>query len=79
MAQITVNDLDETVVQRLIERARSSQRSLQAEVKAILEQAAENEMIDLDTAGRMLDDFRRRFVDRQFSDSAELIREDRER
>ncbi len=40
MAQILVRDLDERVVARLKERAKASHRSLQGEVRAILEREA---------------------------------------
>ena len=40
MAQILVRDLDEALVARLKERAQQNHRSLQGEVKAILETAA---------------------------------------
>ena len=76
MAQILVRDLDAAVVERLKRRAKRDGRSLQAEVKMILEHAAK---VDMDTAREMLDKFRRRFKGRKFSDSVELLREDRER
>ncbi len=41
MAQLLVRDLDPAVVARLKEKARQNRRSLQGEVKAILEEAAE--------------------------------------
>lgn len=41
MAQILVRDLDEAVVEELKARAAANNRSLQGEVKAILEDAAE--------------------------------------
>jgi len=76
MANILVRGLDQSVVERLKNRAKREGRSLQAEVKTILEQAAK---VDMDTAREMLEEFRRRFKGRKFSDSVELIREDRER
>jgi len=77
MAQILVRNLDEGVVERLKNRAKREGRSLQAEVKIILEQAAK---VDMETARRLADDFRERVLKgRRFSDSARLIREDRER
>jgi len=75
MAQILVRDLDDDLVKRLKNRASRDGRSLQAEVKMILEQAAK---IDMDTAQSMLDQFRRRFKGKEFSDSTELVREDRD-
>jgi antitoxin FitA len=73
MAQILVRDLDEALVARLKERARQNHRSLQGEVKAILEQAATQataaEVEDI------LEKWRRHWGERRFSDSAELIRD----
>ena len=76
MAQILIRDLDDDVVRRLKNRAKRDGRSLQAEVKIILEQAAK---VDTDTAQEMLEQFRSRFEGRRFSDSVKLIREDRDR
>lgn len=76
MAQILVRNLEEKVVKRLKDRAKRERRSLQSEVKMILEQAAQ---VDMDTAREMLTKFRRRFKGRKFPDSVELIREDRNR
>lgn len=76
MAQVLVRDLDAQVVERLKTRARRHGRSLQKEAKAILETAA---MVTLDEAAKAADRIRRRFGSRKLSDSARLIREDRER
>jgi plasmid stability protein len=78
MAQILVRDLDDALVARLKERARDNHRSLQGEVKAILEEAAaqaSNAEVEA-----ILDRWQRywRQKGRTFSDSAELIREDRD-
>ena len=78
MAQILVRNLDETVVARLKERANLNGRSLQAEVKMILEQAAaDGGKVDMVTARRMFEELQRRFAGRKFPDTVELIREDR--
>ena len=76
MPQILVRNLDERVVRRLKKRAKAAGRSLQAEAKAILEDAAK---LDMDAARKALEKFSRRFKGRTFSDGAELIREDRNR
>lgn len=77
MPQVLVRDLDEVTVERLKERARRHGRSLQREAKAILEEAANAPtMADARAAAERV---RRRFAGRVFSDSAELVREDRER
>jgi plasmid stability protein len=76
MAQIIVRNLDDAVVERLKARARANGRSLEAEVRQILEQSAK---VDMATARLMAMDIRRRLKGRKFPDVAELIREDRER
>jgi plasmid stability protein len=77
MAQILVRDLDDALVARLKERARQNHRSLQGEVKAILEEAAAQATSAEVEA--ILDKWRKHWGDRRFSDSAELIRELRAR
>ena len=79
MAQILVRHLDEGVVEILKRRARQDGRSLQSEVKAILEQAAYEPKVDMETARNICAEFRRKFKGRKFPDTVELIREDRER
>ena len=79
MAQILVRNLDEEVVEKLKKLAKRDGRSLQSEVKTILEQAANSPEVDMDTARKMLEQFRKRFKGRKFPDSAKLIREDRDR
>ena len=77
MAQLLVRDLDPAVVARLKEKARQNQRSLQGEVKAILEEAAAR--ATRDEALAMIDRWQRKWGDRVFSDSTQMIREDRDR
>lgn len=81
MAQILVRNLDEKVVRRLKRRAKAGGRSLQSEAKSILEQAAQPELRKLNRREFIakLESFRKRFKGRVFSDSTELIREDRYR
>lgn len=76
MPQILVRGLAKTTVQRLKERARLSRRSLQQEVKSILERAATT--LTTEEARKLSAQWHRRFLGRRFSDSAELIREDRD-
>jgi antitoxin FitA len=76
MAQLLVRDLDPAVVERLKERARQNHRSLQGEVKTILEAAAER--ATREEALAMIDKWQRKWGDRIFSDSARMIREDRD-
>ena len=78
MAQILVRGLDAALVARLKERARENHRSLQGEVKAILEEAAAQATNAEIVA--ILDRWQRYWQQKGkiFSDSAELIREDRD-
>ena len=75
MSQVLVRDVDPEVVQKLKARAERNGRSLEAELRIILQQAARAE-IDPEA---LLARVREIFKDRQFSNSAELIREDRDR
>jgi plasmid stability protein len=76
MGQILVRGLDEKVVERLKARARENGRSLQSEVKLILEQAAR---VDMETGLNLANDIRKSFKGRKLTDSVDLIREDRNR
>jgi antitoxin FitA len=76
MAQILVQDLSPALVARLKERAERNGRSLQDEVKAILESAAKLSMTE---AGEVARQIRQSLEGRMTSDSADLLREDRER
>ncbi|MCH7978975.1 MAG: hypothetical protein IH935_08370 [Acidobacteria bacterium] len=75
MAQILVRGLDDELVERLKNRARQERRSLQAEVKLILEQAAR---LDMKSARKLAEAIRKSFKGRRFEDSVRLIREDRD-
>lgn len=77
MARILVRDLDDATVARLKERAARGGRSLQKEVKAILEDAARS--FSMDEARQNAEEWRRRLAGKTFSDSSDLIRQDRER
>ena len=77
MSQMLVRDLDPEVVERLKARARVHGRSLQKEVKAILEEAAAT--LSLSEAEEVAELWQKRLAGREYSDSAELAREDRER
>ncbi|MGD8238181.1 MAG: hypothetical protein PVH68_06505 [Armatimonadota bacterium] len=79
MAQILVRHLDDAVVAKLKERAKQNGRSLQAEAKMILEEAAAGPKVDAETARKMIEEIRARFKGREFPDPVELIREDRDR
>ncbi len=74
---ILVRDLNKSTVNRLKSRAAQNGRSLQTEVKDILERSA-RQMTYRELYKRTVE-FSQRFKGRRFTDSAELIREDRER
>jgi hypothetical protein len=69
--------LSQTTVNRLQARARTHGRSLQQEVRDILERAATT--LTMNEARRLPETWHRHLAGRSFSDSARLIREDRER
>lgn len=77
MAQVLVRQLPDQVVARLKKRAKEHGRSLQAEVKTILEEAA----LDYEQAWKRIDALRAKLKQssKTFGDSADLIREDRDR
>ena len=76
VARILVRDLEESTVEALKARAKANNRSLQGEVKAILEGAAD----DADRRRRFRESVEARQAywkaqGKTFSDSAEIIRE----
>lgn len=79
MSQILVRNLDPRTVDRLKKRARLRHRSLQAEVKDILERSITDTLAERRQFVRRLEAFRKNLKFRQTSDSADLIREDRDR
>ncbi len=79
MAQILVRNLNPDIVDRLKMRAEEDGRSLQSEVKAILEQAAEAPKVNMTRARELIEEIGSRFRGRKFPDSTKLIREGRDR
>jgi plasmid stability protein len=81
MSEVLVRNLDETVVEQLKARARGSGRSLQAELKLILEQAARPAQAQLSRAAyrALADQVRTALGDRPQADSAAMLAEDRAR
>ena len=77
MAQVLVRQLNDKVVDRLKKRAKEHGRSLQSEVKTILEDAVP----DYERAWKRINSLRLRLKQssRKFTNSADLIREDRDR
>ena len=76
MSQVLVRSLDPPVLERLKARARRHGRSLQAELKAILEVASQADLLD---ACLVAERIRRSLRGRAASDSAVLQRGDRRR
>ena len=74
MSQVLVRNLPIEVVRKLKMRARQHGRSLQEELKNILEQAAQQNKKDVQAK---VNEVRKLFAGRKFSDSSDLIRQDR--
>ena len=76
MRQVLVRNLRASVVTRLKLRARQHRRSLQEELREILEHAAKQNTA---ATRASVDQVRKMFAGRTFHDSSELIRRDRAR
>ncbi len=76
MNEIVLHNLDPVLIERLRQEAERHGRTIEGEAKAIL---ASSVGVSRSLALRLADEFRSQFTGRVFSDSAELIREDRER
>ena len=79
MAQLIVRNLDDAIYEQLKQRAATQHRSLEAEVRLILEKAAHERVVDMATARARADQIRTGLEGRSHADSASLIREDRDR
>jgi len=79
VAQILVRDLEPDVVAELKSRAARNRRSLESEVRVILESAVRPETTPFDVVVQHMDDMRERTRGRQTTDSTDLVREDRDR
>lgn len=78
MPQLLIRNLEDETVEQLKTRAKINHRSLQAEVQLILEQAAKIQPINFwRNAEKMRSHLA--MTNKKFSDSAELLREDRDR
>ena len=75
MAQVLVRDVEPETVEKLKQRAGKNGRSLEAELRLILRQAADQSGDPWAEIERV----RAAFAGRTFSDSSEPIREDRDR
>jgi plasmid stability protein len=76
MAQVLVRDLDKAMIDRLKARAQLHGRSLQVELKSILEQAVST---DASSARKIAARLRHKLSGRSHSDSALLLSQDRNR
>jgi plasmid stability protein len=77
MGQVLIRGLPDDVMDRLRRRAEGNNRSLEAELREILMQASRQ--VDIATARALAAEIRHRLEGREHSDSAVLIREDRDR
>lgn len=76
MRQLTVRNIDDNIYQRLKDRARVNRRSLEAEVRAILDQAV---VPDRSEVARRAAAMRARLRGRYTGNATADIREDRDR
>jgi plasmid stability protein len=79
MPDVLVRDVDEAALARLKERARGNGRSLGSELRMILERVAAERVVDIAEARARAERISRSLEGRPHSDSAALIREDRDR
>lgn len=75
MATVLVHDLDDAVYERLEARAAGNNRSLEDELREILEQASRQ--VGMATAREAAEAMRRRLADRHHGDSGEILAEER--
>ena len=76
MPQLLIRNLEDETIQRLKSRAKSHNRSLQGEVKLILEEVSRQpDKLPMAIA----EQWQGYFAGRSFSDSTEQVRQDRER
>ncbi|MCU0568196.1 MAG: hypothetical protein MUF49_16560 [Oculatellaceae cyanobacterium Prado106] len=79
MTQLIINNIDATILEQLNARAANHQRSLEDELKAILQEVIDAEQVSkmaafIEQAAQM----RQSLADRVHTDSTELVREDRD-
>ncbi|MBD2693546.1 FitA-like ribbon-helix-helix domain-containing protein [Anabaena catenula] len=81
--QVVLGNINPAVLEKLQGLAQRHNRSLEDEVKAILENFVEAELVNQDLAKAQawakIDTARQRYLGKTFSDSVELLREDRNR
>lgn len=76
MIELVLHDVDQNLLERLATRAAQSGRSLEDEAKALLQESVGLSRARAAEAARRI---RASHGGRKFSDSADLIREDRDR
>lgn len=74
MSQVLIRNIDPEAIKKLKDRASRHGRSLQAELKDILERAAETDVSDFRA---MAGEIRGRLQGRDYADSADIQAEDR--
>lgn len=81
MAQLILDNLNPLLLEKLTSLSQRHGRSLNEELIAILEQAVDNEgqAVPTTEATVKLEQARARYSGRTFSDSTELVREERQR
>ena len=77
MAQLLIRALKAETVKRLKQRAKQHHRSLQGELKHIVEEAVS--IMTVEEMKGLSEAWQKRLKDRSFTDSATLLREDRNR
>jgi plasmid stability protein len=78
MADVTIHDIDPELLERLEKRASAFGRSVEQEILAIVKHDLPKHR-SIETMRRAARESHERFKGRVFSDSTDLIREDRER
>lgn len=76
MADLLIRNLESAVIKRLKLRAQQHHRSLQGELKHIIEKAAK---LSMEEAKKTSDAWHKQLSGSSFTDSAELLRGDRDR
>lgn len=74
MSQVLIRDVDESVLRKLKQRAKKHNRSLQSELHLIITEAAQ---LSLSNSTKTAAKIRKKLANRQHSDSAQLLTEDR--
>lgn len=77
MADLLVRNLDQGILERLKKKAREHNRSLQGEIHSVLEQHARR--MSLAETQRRAEALQKRFRGRDYGDSTDDIRADRDR